>query len=150
MSIATPSLAPLTNAEVQQLAARWYHLLDVHAPLVELLPIVDEAAAFKFPEATLHGKADFESWYERVIRIFFDEVHTLRTVDATQTAEGARVQVVVHWEANVWKAPAARSERIKLDAYQTWDVRRSTSSGKPVITRYVVDRLEYQADSAKL
>ena len=39
MSIATPSL---TTQEVKKLAADWYHKLDVHAPLVELLPMVAE------------------------------------------------------------------------------------------------------------
>ena len=67
----------LTVAEVKQLAAEWYRKLDVHAPLIELLPLVAEDAEMKFPEATLHGQAEFEGWYEGVIRIFFDEVHTL-------------------------------------------------------------------------
>jgi hypothetical protein len=62
----------------------------------------------------------------------------------------AQVQVVVHWEASTWKPPAAKSSRIKLDAYQTWTVRRSPETGKPVIAVYTVDRLEYEPDSAKL
>ena len=116
MSIAAASL---TTQEVKKLAADWYHKLDVHAPLVELLPMVAEDAQMKFPEATLKGLADFESWYERVIRLFFDEVHTLRQVDVKLNDETADVKVVVRWEASVWNAPAAKSQRIKLDAYQT-------------------------------
>jgi hypothetical protein len=142
--------APLATAEVKELAAQWYKKLDVHAPLVDLLPLVDEVAEMRFPEATLRGKAEFEGWYERVIRVFFDEVHTLKTVDVTPTSEGADVKVVVHWEANVWNPPAAKSQRIKLDAYQTWKVRRSPISGQPVIATYIVDELKYDADSAKL
>ncbi len=147
MSIATASL---TTQEVKKLAANWYHKLDVHAPLVELLPMVAEDAQMKFPEATLKGLADFESWYERVIRLFFDEVHTLRQVDVKLNDETADVKVVVRWEASVWNAPAAKSQRIKLDAYQTWVVKRSPMTGAPVIATYIVDRLEYAADSAKL
>ncbi len=142
--------APLLTAEVQQLAADWYQKLDVHAPLVELLSLIDEEAEMKFPEATLRGEAEFEGWYERVIRIFFDEVHTLKTVDVTPTDAGADVKVVVHWEASVWNPPAAKSQRIKLDAYQTWKVRRSPIAGKPIIATYIVDELKYDADSAKL
>jgi len=142
--------ASLTKQEVEKLAADWYHKLDVHAPLVELLPMVAEDAEMKFPEATLRGLADFESWYERVIRIFFDEVHTLKQVSVELKDEVANVKVVVHWEASVWNPPAAKSQRIKLDAYQTWVVKRSPFSGAPVIASYTVDRLEYDADSAKL
>jgi hypothetical protein len=142
--------APLATAEVKELAAKWYKKLDVHAPLVDLLPLVDEDAEMKFPEATLRGKAEFESWYERVIRVFFDEVHTLKTVDVTPTKTGADVKVVVRWEASVWNPPAAKSQRIKLDAYQTWKVRRSPINGQPVIATYIVDELKFDADSAKL
>ena len=65
-----------------------------------------------------------------MIRIFFDEVHTLKEVASKLTDDGADVKVVVHWEASVWNPPAAKSQRIKLDAYQTWYVvarRRPTS-----------------------
>jgi hypothetical protein len=104
----------------------------------------------KLPEATLRGLADFESWYERVIRIFFDEVHTVKSVKSELTDDGARVKVVVRWEASVWNPPAATSQRIKLDAYQTWTVRRSDTSGEPVIAQYTVDELKYDRDSARL
>ncbi len=60
------------------------------------------------------------------------------------------MKVVVRWEASVWSPPAAKSQRIKLDAYQTWLVRRSPATDKPVIARYTVDKLVYDKDSAKL
>lgn len=151
MSALTVATEPLTKAEVQALAANWYRKLDVHAPLVELLPMLsDEALEMRFPEATLHGFAEFEAWYEGVIRIFFDEVHTLKQVTVDLAGDEAQVQVVVHWEASTWKPPAAASSRIKLNAYQTWTVRRSPESGQPVIVVYTVDRLEYAPDSARL
>ena len=142
---------PLTAAEIQTLAATWYKKLDVHAPLVELLPLVaSEGVEMAFPEATLRSLAEFEAWYERVIRLFFDEVHTLKQVESKITENGADVQVVVHWEASVWNSPAARSQRIKLDAYQTWRVVRDPQTDRPVIIRYTVDELKYDADTAKL
>jgi hypothetical protein len=150
MSALATASAPLTAAEVKELASQWYRKLDVHAPLVELLPLVAEDAEMKFPEATLRGQADFESWYERVIRVFFDEVHTLKEVNVRPSEEGAEVKVVVRWEASVWNPPAAKSQRIKLDAYQTWTVRRSPATDQPVIARYVVDKLVYDRDSARL
>lgn len=148
---AATATRPLTAAEIQTLAADWYKKLDVHAPLVELLPLVAaDGLEMAFPEATLRSQAEFEAWYERVIRIFFDEVHTLKQVKSTITDDGADVQVVVRWEASVWNPPAAQSQRIKLDAYQTWRVTRDAATDRPVIARYVVDELKYDADSDSL
>jgi hypothetical protein len=145
------STAPLTVAEVKQLATTWYQKLDVHAPLAELLSLLSEdGLEMKFPEATLYGQKEFTTWYEGVIRIFFDEVHRLKVVNVRMTEQGADVDVVVHWEASVWKAPAPRSERIRLDAYQTWSVKRSEINDRPVIVNYTVDRLVYDEDSARL
>jgi hypothetical protein len=145
------AVRPLTTKDVEALASTWYKKLDVHAPLVELLPLVaSDGLEMVFPEATLRSPAEFEGWYERVIRLFFDEVHTLKQVRTKITSEGADVQVVVHWEASVWNPPAAASQRIKLDAYQTWTVVRDPETDRPVIARYTVDELKYDADSAKL
>ena len=142
---------PLTETEIKDMAAQWYRKLDVHAPMVEILPMLaDEGLEMKFPEATLHGHAGFEGWYQRVIRIFFDEVHTLKEVTVTPANDGARVKVVVRWEASVWNPPAAKSERIVLDAYQTWVVKRSLSTQKPVVVTYIVDDLVYAEGSARL
>jgi hypothetical protein len=51
---------------------------------------------------------------------------------------------------SVWKQPAAKSERIILDAYQTWEVIRSPKTQKPVVLTYIVDSLDYAEVSAKL
>lgn len=147
---ATATAAP-TVREAEALAAVWYRKLDVHAPLEEVLPLLaDEDVEMQFPEATLRGTADFQQWYERVTHLFFDEVHTLKRVDVEATDEGMLVKVVVRWEASVWNPPAAYSQRIKLDAYQTWLVTRSPRSGQPVISRYTVGELVFDEDSARL
>ena len=145
------AVAPLTNSEIKKLATDWYRKLDVHAPLAEVTPMItSKGLEMKFPEATLRTPADFAGWYDRVIRIFFDEVHNVKEVAATITDEGADVKVVVHWEASVWHPPAANSQRIKLDAYQTWHVKRCPQTDRPVIVRYTVDKLDYAKDSARL
>jgi hypothetical protein len=136
------TLAPLTEAETRQFVDEWYKKLDVHAPAEEVFPLVaDEDLEMQFPEATLRGKTDFKNWYEGVINIFFDEVHTLEKVDITTTLEQASVQIVLLWEASRWKRPAPKSERLAFTAVQTWILKRSPSSQKPVIVRYIVDSL---------
>lgn len=151
MSATAAVPAAPTAAEIQKLAAQWYRKLDVHAPLDEVLPLLaEDDLEMVFPEATLHGTAEFIQWYDRVTNVFFDEVHTLKHVDVKNTDEGAVVTVVVRWEASTWNPPEPTSNRIKLDAYQTWLVTRSQVSGKPVISRYTVDELVYDEDSARL
>lgn len=141
----------LTQEAIEQLAKDWYHKLDVHAPMVELLPMLADAELkMVFPEATVHGYAGFEGWYQRVIRIFFDEVHTVKKAAATIHGDTATVDVVVQWEASVWNAPEAYSQRIKLDAYQTWEVAYRPDSQQTVVTSYSVDKMEYHEGSAKL
>ena len=141
----------LTENEIQEMAADWYRKLDVHVPMVEILPLLAEnGLEMKFPESTLRSLAEFKSWYQKVIRIFFDEVHKLKEVSSKIKGDSADVHVVVEWQASVWNPPAAASARIKLDADQTWVVKRSQKTGKPVIAQYVVNRLDYHPGSAKL
>lgn len=146
-------LSPLTVAEVKKLVDVWYKQLDVHAPMVEVLPMLfDEGLEMVFPEVTSRGYVGFEEWYQRVIRIFFDEVHSVKLAEVALEDGGqtAHVEVVVQWEASVWSPPAASSARIKLDAFQRWVVKRSPATGAPAVLTYIVDRIEYHDGSAKL
>jgi hypothetical protein len=141
----------LKAAEIEAFAVDWYRKLDGHAPMVEVLPMLSpDGLRMAFPEAALGGLAAFEGWYQGVIRIFFDEAHKVTLVKPTIKGATAVVKIIVRWEASRWKPPAARSERIVLDAFQTWKVRRSAATGGLEITEYVVDRLKYVKGSAKL
>jgi hypothetical protein len=140
----------LTSEEIKDLAVDWYKKLDVHVPMVEVLPLLADAELeMVFPEATVYGWAGFEGWFQRVIRIFFDEVHTVKSVEPQINGDKATVKVVVQWEASVWNAPEPFSKRIKCDAFQTWEVKKN-DAGKVVITKYIVDGLEYHEGSATL
>jgi hypothetical protein len=146
-----PMSKPLTRQELTAFAVAWYRKLDVHAPMVECLPMLADAdLEMRFPEVTIRGWAGFEGWFQTVVRIFFDEVHTVKSVKALIRGDKAKMKVVVRWEASRWKPPAAESERIIADAYQTWIVRRSAKTGKPEIVTYIVDGLKYARRSVKL
>ncbi len=141
----------LTEKEVKKLVTQWYRKLDVHAPMVDLLPLLaDEGLQMKFPEATLTSLAEFEGWYQRVTRVFFDEVHKLKEVSSTIRGDTAKVHIVVEWRASVWNPPAAKSQRIVADADQSWVVQRSAQTGTPVIASYTVNGLKYHPGSAEL
>jgi SnoaL-like domain len=144
------NLTPLTKTELQEFAEAWYRKLDVHEPLENYLPLLADDVEMIFPEATVRGFEGFTGWYERVISIFFDEVHTVKDVKIISASDDATdVKVVVKWEASVWNAPEPYSKRIVLDAYQTWTVKRSTL-GNPVVATYIVDELKYYEGSATL
>jgi hypothetical protein len=102
-----------------------------------------------FPEVTLSGLAGFEGWYQRVIRIFFDEIHEVKMVSAIVNGDEARVKVIVEWSASTWAPPEAASKRIHLDADQDWVVRRNPAGGL-VIAKYIVNGLTYHPGSARL
>lgn len=141
--------AELTQEAITKYAEKWYRMLDVHEPQVNFLPMLaDEDLEMVFPEATIKGHAGFEGWFQRVIRIFFDEVHTLKKADAVIKDDLAVVDVVVKWEASVWEAPEAYSKRIVCDAYQTWEMK--IVEGRLVISKYVVDDIKYYPGSAEL
>ncbi|MFM2303593.1 MAG: hypothetical protein RLZZ135_1003 [Cyanobacteriota bacterium] len=136
------TLTTLTESEVKQLVDDWYLKLDVHAPISEILPLLaGETLEMQLPETTLHGLDAFQSWYDRVIHTFFDEVHTLQTLDIAINGDRADVHLVVRWEASRWNAPAPKSERLAFDAVQRWVVGRSPQTQQPAIVTYIVDSL---------
>jgi hypothetical protein len=135
----------------ETLAHRWYAALDTHEPTQTLVDMLDKTdLKMVFPEATLSGVEGFVGWYEGVIRIFFDEVHKVESVKLGAEKNGrTEVEVAVHWEASRWNAPAAKSDRILLTAFQTWEV-TFNETGEAKVAKYTVDRLEYLPESAKL
>ena len=140
----------LIEQEVKQLVIDWYKLLDVHAPLEEVLPLLaEEHLEMRFPEATLKGKDQFKSWYETVTHKFFDEIHELKEVHVTLNGNRADVKLVVNWQAHIWNPPEAKSKWLGFNAQQTWGVTLSLN-GKPVIETYIVNALIPMKGSAVL
>ena len=140
----------LTQESIQTFVAEWYRKLDVHVPMVEILPLLADAELeCVFPEVTVYGYAGFEGWYQRVIRTFFDEVHTVTKAEADIQGDTATVSVIVHWEASVWSPPEAGSKRIDADAYQTWSLKAGPNDS-PILTKYVVDDFVPREGSAPL
>lgn len=146
-------LAPLTEDEVKRFMERWYlELLDTHAPMDDVAACVAEDAEMRFPEATVKGIDAFRDWYDRIVNTFFDEVHEITRNDVTVAADGqsAEVKVDVNWQAKVWIPPAAKSQWIGFDAGQTHEVRRSATTGEPVIQVYGVDTFVAMEGSSNL
>lgn len=140
--------APASGA-IAAFAAEWYSKLDQHVPTADLLPMLADAE-FVLPETTFRGAAAFARWYEGVIAIFFDEIHTVTSVAVERRGERALVDVIVNWQARRWRPPAPRSQWIGFDAYQQWEMAASPATGSPVITRYIVNELRPMPGSPAL
>ena len=140
-----------TEQAIRSMVADWYRALDRHVELAEALAyLVDEGLEMRFPEGTSRGHSGFADWYKTVTNRFFDEEHTVTSVEFTElTADRASVKVVVNWKATVWNPPAAKSLWLGFDAYQTWEVVPGPQ-GAPQIKTYVVDALEPMPGSASL
>ena len=114
--------------------------------------LMSEGLTQKWPEVTVTNLAGFEEWYQRVIRLFFDEVHTLKEFNTTINGDGSKadIKLVVYWEASAWNPGDRLSRRLMMDAYQTWEVVRSPLTGKAAIKTIIVDKIEEMPGSASL
>ncbi|MEX2535146.1 MAG: hypothetical protein WD273_06040 [Trueperaceae bacterium] len=133
-----PTVNPFSNESVSAFAAAWFRALDVHAPADECLRLLaDDGLEMVFPEKTLHGIGDFLAWYAGgnysdgssapgVVNIFFDEVHTLQSVNVEATSDEAAVEIVVGWQASWFTPPAAKSLRTSMNATQQWRLQRAS------------------------
>ncbi len=142
---------PITEAEVRAFVEDWYLVkLDTHAPVADIAAMVQPNVEFVLPETSFVGREAFCQWYERIVNTFFDEVHTITELTIVPAGTKAEVKVVVNWQARTWQGPAAKSNWLGFDAYQTWEMKRSPETGQVAIQRYVVDRFEPMAGSTSL
>jgi len=147
----TPRVADsFSRAEIEAFVADWYRQLDIHAPSEQLVSMVADQVEMQFPEGAVHGVEAFRTWYEGVIRLFFDELHTVTHVGIAWQDDHCLLDVVVNWQARRWRPPAPRSEWIGFDAYQRWEMIPSPASGRPVVVRYIVDELRPMPGSPPL
>jgi hypothetical protein len=141
----------LDEAAVKKLVEDWYKALDVHAPVDEVVSMVAaNGLECYWPEGPTFGVDEFKGWYDKVTHLFFDEVHTLKTLEITPRGNEADVKLVVNWQAKVWNPPDAKSKWLGMDARQTWVVKRSDDGSGAVILKYIVDGMDLMPGSSQL
>ena len=119
----------MTEQQIREFAAAWFLALDQHAPIEQCYSMLaDDGLRMKFPDGDIHDLPSFATWYKRVTNLFFDENHTVQTVDASIEGNQAKVRVVVGWQASWFEPPAAKSKRVSMDATQDWVVRTSSKN----------------------
>ena len=88
---------PLTQEEIRAMADEWFKLLDEHARQVYLMPFLDENVVQAWPDYDVQNIADFEGWYQRALRLFFDEVHTIKEFDVKVNGDGSQFRTRLEW-----------------------------------------------------
>ena len=63
-----------------------------------------------WPEGPTFGVDEFKGWYDKVTHLFFDEVHTMKSLEITPRGDEADVKLVVNWQAKVWNPPDAEQQ----------------------------------------
>jgi hypothetical protein len=146
--------SPITEDRIKQFVAAWYLALDQHAPIQACYDMLaDEGLSVQFPDGDIHDHASFKIWYDRVTNLFFDENHTVQSVEAKISGDEAVVDIVVGWQASWWEAPAAKSKRVSMDATQRWTVRpsRKNAHGLEIVTyNATVEPFKYAPGFARL
>ena len=133
------------------MVADWYRALDLHVA-VEIVVRDWWRTGWRCVSrrTTTRGRDGFADWYKAVTNRFFDEVHTVSSVDITSNdGDQANVKVVVNWQAKIWNPPDAKSQWLGFDALP--DVgRRAAPTARPVIRTYVVDGMDLMPGSSTL
>src|SRR5947209_17413532 len=102
---------------------------DMHIPVEDAYRLVtDKDLKMQYPDGDIRDFAGFKKWYDRVTNFYFDENHNVQTVKAVLKDTEADLEVVVGWQASWFPAPAPKSKRTSMNAYQRWRVRRSTKN----------------------
>lgn len=119
----------ILQRQIRQFVEAWYTMLDSHAPAEECWRMLAaEGLSMHFPDSEITDLDSFKKWYYPVIYRFFDETHTVKSVQLKSDAEPWELTVVVGLQASWWEYPAAQSRRVSLDATQAWTIRSSTKN----------------------
>ena len=142
----------LTEIDVRKLAENWFSKLDIHAPVEDYFPLFafeEEGFIMQFPNTSVQSLDQFRQWYDAALHLFFDEVHAVKELSIKDYLNYAEVTAIIHWEASMWKPPAANSERIVLDAHHTWVITQEPNTHKPRFKNYIVHSFDFAEGSAK-
>jgi hypothetical protein len=147
--------SPMAAEEIQRFVTAWFRALDVHASPQECLTFLADGLKMHVPEGDIPDLEAFKRWYDRVVTLFFDEEHTIRSIDMLDgDGDSAKLHLRVRWQSGWWEPPAPASKRIDLEVDQLWTVRRcpqeKNAFGLEIVDYVISDDLVYATGSAVL
>jgi hypothetical protein len=73
---------PITTDSIQEFVSTWFRMLDTHANVETCSSMLaDDGLYMRFPEVEIGDLAAFRGWYDRVTHLFFDEKHSIRSIE---------------------------------------------------------------------
>jgi hypothetical protein len=145
---------PISQEQLHEFVDVWFRAIDTHAPFDDVWRLLaDKGLRMHFPDGEIRDQLTCRQWYGRVTHQFFDEEHTIRSIDTHRsTADAVDATVVVRWQARYWEPPAAGSQRIDLESTQQWTVRRSPKNdlGLEIASCILANEFAFAPRSARL
>ncbi len=127
---------PLSEDETRSFVQQWFDKLSAHVDVEDLLPMISSGPDLEiaFPERTLTSHAEFRQWYEGIGNEYSAQAHDVEAVAVRPLEDGGTgLDVTV-----VWKADRRDGSSVSARADQSWELRRSFSTGAPEIVKYRV------------
>ena len=134
---------PLTKEEVQQLILTFWKMEEEKAHLVDLMEITSPDLEISMGESVWRGYRQLEDHQMGSKAQFFDQKFDPKSISVEVSGDQATVKSEVQWNARHWTFPAAKSQEIRATYWHTWIVKRSPTTGKPVVVLNHVDHMKY-------
>ena len=99
------------------------------------------------PTCQFDGQVGFEEFYRNLTGNLFDRKHEVHDIKIDVDGDTAKVSFVIHLTAKVWHPPLPRGIHAENEAGFSWEMRRSTATGKTVITNYILTSVKFPEGS---
>ncbi len=139
---------PLDAEEIEKFIIEFYRQADDSAPMVWFLPYVEDDFHMVWtPTCQFDGQVGFEEFYRNLTGNLFDRKHEVHDIKIDVDGDTAKVSFVIHLTAHVWHPPLPKAIHAENEAGFSWDMRRSTTTGKTVITNYILTSVKFPEGS---
>jgi hypothetical protein len=137
-------VTPITEAEVRDLAARWFDAVSAKLPIEQQRSFFAPGVKIEIWDGGAVSLAEQIALHDDLT----EEDHAIRALKVEPLADGrVRATVDLHWEAT---KPAVQSgdRRILADLDEEWIIERGPD-GRPRYARYLARSMRYLPGSAK-
>jgi len=136
------------KVELAEMVTTFYAKADAGVRMVELLPYISEDMHMTWtPTCQFDGHAGFEEFYDNLRRASFNRKHVVSDIVVDIAGETAKISFAIHLTATVWWPPAPRSVPVDNYANFVWVLKRSPTTGRPVVSTYALTKVSFTKDS---
>jgi hypothetical protein len=138
----------LDAEEIMGFIKEFYAKADGSAPLVWFLPYIDDSFHMVWtPTCQFDGPEGFEEFYRCLTGNLFDRVHEISDISIRVDGDTAKVSFTIHLTGKFWAPPLPKSKHAENHANFEWEMKRSPTTGKAVITSYILTGVSFPEGS---